>query len=139
MLSVFLLFFFVYYNSRKEGDGMDTIKFVNDHHNEMVNRLANKELREWTDERRSEMQAEMRAAEKKEKAIEFILPKYCRGGERFEAAIGIVFIAIASIVLSAIEISYAVCGHESAFTCGVGALMLMLGALSLLAELKFGK
>ena len=117
----------------------ELFNIVNEHHEEMLNKSRNKEIRVWTDERRSEMQAEMRAVEKKEKVVKFILPAYCRGGERLEAAIGVALIALASIILSIIEISYAVCGHESMFTCGVGALMLMLGALSLLAELKFGK
>jgi hypothetical protein len=139
MMSVFLLFFFVYYNSRKEGDGMDTIKIVNDHHIEMVNKVRNKEIRKWADERRSELQE----AEKEEKAAEaiadFILPKYCRGSERFQAAIGIVLILLASIILSIVEVYYAVCGYDSAFTCGMGALMGTLGAGALLAELKFGK
>lgn len=117
----------------------EMFNIVNDHHIEVVNKMQNKEIRKWTDERRSELQA----AEKEEKAAEaiadFILPRYCRGGERFQAAIGIVLILLASIVLSAIEVYYAVCGYESAFTCGVAALMFVIGAGTLLAELKFGK
>lgn len=117
----------------------EMFNIVNGHHIEVVNKMQNKEIREWTDERRSEMVA----AEKEEKAAEmianFIIPKYCRGSERFQAAIGIMIIAIASIILSAIEVFYAVCGYESSFTCGVAALMFVIGAGTLLAELKFGK
>lgn len=112
---------------------------VNDHHDQVINIAQNKEIRKWADERRSELQA----AEKEEKAakamVDFIIPRYCRGSERFQAAIGIMIIAIASIILSAIEVFYAVCGYESSFTCGVAALMFIIGAGTLLAELKFGK
>ena len=115
------------------------IQMVNEHHEAMLNIERNKEIRVWTDERRSELQA-VEKEEKAAKAIaDFVLPRYCRGSERFQAAIGIALIALASIVLSAIEVYYAVCGYESAFTCGVAALMFVIGAGTLLAELKFDK